>query len=77
MRQTCETPLPEGQLVLGRKVGECVTIEADGVVGEVTVVEVRWQPGGEPLVRLAFRFPRTVRIMRSNARKVVKSEGQD
>ena len=72
MRRICETPLPEGQLVLGRRVGERVTIQIGDVIGEVTVAQVQWHEGGQPKVRLSFRFPKDVVILRAE----VKTRGE-
>jgi sRNA-binding carbon storage regulator CsrA len=49
----------KNRLILTRKPGERVRVEIGGVVGWVTIVEQR-----KSGVRVAFEFPRTVRITR-------------
>lgn len=77
MRRVLDKPIPPGQLVLGRKVGECVRIQAGDVVGEVTIVEIRWQRDKEPMARVAFRFPKGVVIMRAELKTGGNDEAQD
>ena len=73
-RRAPAVAMPQGQLVLTRRINEQILLTIGGVSGTITIADIRTPADKPKAVRIAMRFPPEVQILRA---ELLKGGGGD